>query len=47
MAGFHTSGLYEMVTFFETNLEYSTLNIFLKSHEENSGEAVAPFFTNT
>jgi hypothetical protein len=47
MAGFDTSGLYEMVTYFETNSENSKLNIFLESGEENSAEEVAPFFMNT
>jgi hypothetical protein len=47
MTGLDTSGLYEMVTYFETNPENSKVNIFLQSSEENSAETAAPFFMKT
>ena len=47
MAGLDTSGLYQMVTYLETQSEYGKLNIFLQNSEENSAEAVAPFFMIT
>jgi hypothetical protein len=47
MVSFDTSGLYEMATYFEINSENYKLNIFLQTSEENSAEAVAPFFMKT
>jgi hypothetical protein len=47
MADFDASGLYEMLTYFGTNLENSKLNVFLESNEQNSAKAVAPFFIKT
>jgi len=47
MAGFDTYGLYEMLTYFETNPENSKVNIFLQISEENSAEVVVPFFMKT